>query len=65
MAAPYCHRFNLANKGELDDIQAGDETYIKVKGEHNYVFFLSPRKVARLLLIMLTEQGILCLLSLP
>ncbi len=31
MAAPYCHRFNMANKGEVDDLQAGDEAYIKVK----------------------------------
>jgi len=44
MAAPYCHRFNLANKGEVDDIQAGDETYIKVRGEHNYVFFFISSK---------------------
>jgi len=45
MAAPYCHRFNLANKGEVDSLQAGDEAYIKVKGEHNYVFFfISPKR---------------------
>jgi len=44
MAAPYCHRFNLANKEEVDDIQAGDETYIKVRGEHNYVFFFISSK---------------------
>jgi len=60
MAAPYCHRFNLANKGEVDDLQAGDETYIKVRGKHNYVFFLSPLKVARSPPIMLTEQEIPC-----
>ena len=39
MAAPYCHRFNLAYKGEVDNIQAGDEAYIKVRGKNNYVFF--------------------------
>ena len=44
MAAPYCHRFNLANKGEVDDIQAGDEAYIKVKGKHNFVFFFISSK---------------------
>ena len=44
MAAPYCHSFNLANKGEVDDTQAGDEAYIKVRGEHNYVFFFISSK---------------------
>jgi hypothetical protein len=44
MAAPYCHRFNMANKGEVDDIQAGDEAYVKVRGEHNFAFFfISPK----------------------
>ena len=38
-AAHYCHKFNLKNKGPIDDISAGDETYIKVKGKHHYVFF--------------------------
>ncbi len=44
MVAPYCHRFNLAYKGEVDDAQAGDETYIKIKGKHNYVFFFISSK---------------------
>jgi transposase-like protein len=38
-AAFYCHRFNLAHKGPIDSICAGDETYIKVLGKHRYVFF--------------------------
>jgi len=38
-AAFHCHSFNLANKGPIDDISAGDEAYIKVMGEQNYVFF--------------------------
>lgn len=38
-AAFHCHRFNFQNKGPIDPISAGDETYIKVKGKHNYVFF--------------------------
>ena len=38
-AAYYCHSFNLKNKGEIDDTQAGDETYIKIKGKNNYTFF--------------------------
>jgi len=38
-ASHLCHKFNLANKGDVDSTQAGDETYIKVKGLHNFVFF--------------------------
>jgi transposase-like protein len=38
-AAYYCHLFNLANKGGIDDHSAGDETYIKICGRHAYVFF--------------------------
>lgn len=38
-AAFYCHRFNLARKGQINDISAGDETYIKVVGRHYFVFF--------------------------
>jgi len=38
-AAYYCHKFNLAFKGPVDNTQAGDETYIKVKGKNAYVFF--------------------------
>lgn len=26
-------------KGECDDFQAADETYIKVNGKHNYIWF--------------------------
>ena len=44
-AAPYCHKFNMNNKGPTDDISAGDETYIKIKGKHHYVwFFISVEK---------------------
>ncbi len=38
-AAHYCHRFNLKNKGEINDISAGDETYVKVKGAWHYAWF--------------------------
>lgn len=38
-AAFYCNSFNLKHKGTIDDISAGDETYIKVMGNHHYVFF--------------------------
>jgi transposase-like protein len=34
----------MSHKGEVDDIQAGDETYIKIRGEHNYVFFFISSK---------------------
>ena len=38
-AAPYCHHFNLAFKGKIDDESSGDETYIKIAGQHAYAFF--------------------------
>jgi len=44
IVAPYCHRFNLAYKGEVDHIQAGDEAYIKVRGKNNFVFFFISSK---------------------
>lgn len=44
-AAVYCHDFNLKHKGPVDSILSGDETYIKVKGKHHYVwFFISTGK---------------------
>jgi len=43
-AAWYCHRFNLKHKGLIDDISAGDETYIKILGKHHYVFFFISAK---------------------
>lgn len=39
MAAHHAHKFNLHYKGKVDDIQAGDEAYIKIKGKRFYVFF--------------------------
>lgn len=38
-AAWYCHKFNLQHKGPVDAINAGDETYIKVKGKWHYAWF--------------------------
>jgi hypothetical protein len=29
-AAHYCHLYNMTYKGGIDDVSAGDETYIKV-----------------------------------
>lgn len=43
-AAYYCHTFNLQHKGDIDDISAGDETYIKIAGKHHYVFFFISSK---------------------
>lgn len=43
-AAYYCHNFNLSHKGIADPTQAGDETYIKIQGKHNYVFFFISSK---------------------
>ena len=38
-ASHLCHKFNFTNKGAVDSTQAGDETYIKINGRHNFVFF--------------------------
>jgi transposase-like protein len=44
-AASYCHTFNLKYKGSIDDICSGDETYIKIMGKYQYVwFFISSKK---------------------
>lgn len=43
-ASYYCHKFNMNNKGPIDDISAGDETYIKIKGKHHYVWFFMSSK---------------------
>jgi len=37
-AAFYCHQFNLKHKGNIDTINAGDETYIKIKAVWHYVW---------------------------
>ncbi len=39
MAAFYCHRFNNHFKGPVDSSQTGDETYIKINGQHHFTFF--------------------------
>ena len=39
-AAYYCHRFNLQHKGPIDDVSAGDETYIKIRGKKHYIWFV-------------------------
>lgn len=38
-AAFYLHDFNMKYKGSPDPINVGDETYIKIMGKNNYVFF--------------------------
>jgi transposase-like protein len=43
-AAFYCHSFNLSRKGSIDEINAGDEAYIKILGKHHYVFFFISSK---------------------
>jgi len=46
MSAYHCHKFNLKFKGGVDDIQAGDETYIKVQGKHHYcTLFISSKSL--------------------
>ena len=45
-ASFHCHEFNMKFKGPIDDISAGDETYIKIFGMFAYVFlFLSSRSL--------------------
>jgi transposase-like protein len=39
-AAYYAHQFNLKHKGSVDDMLVGDETYIKIEGKYNYVWFI-------------------------
>ena len=43
-ASHYAHAFNLNHKGAVDDIQAGDETYVKIKGKYQYLFFFISTK---------------------
>jgi transposase-like protein len=48
-AASFCHKFNSAYKGDIDDTISGDETYIKIKGKYSYVFLFissSNHKIA-------------------
>lgn len=41
-AAYYCHKFNMDNKGDIDRINPGDETYLRVMGKDHYTWlFLS------------------------
>ncbi len=43
-AAAYCHLFNQAYKGDIDNESVGDETYIKIAGKYGYTFlFLSVK----------------------
>lgn len=37
-AAYHCQKFNFKYKGDIDDTQAADETYLKIKGKQNYAF---------------------------
>ena len=47
-AAYHCHLFNLQKKGPVDDLQAGDETYIKIMGKHGFVFFFISTKYLKI-----------------
>ncbi|MFH1223104.1 MAG: DDE-type integrase/transposase/recombinase [Pseudomonadota bacterium] len=43
-ASFYCHTFNMQFKGPIDNISAGDETYIRISGQDAFVFlFLSSK----------------------
>lgn len=43
-AAYYCHMFNMHYKGDVDNVQAGDEAYIKVMGDNKFIFFFLSSK---------------------
>lgn len=43
-AAYHCHRFNLKEKGAIDNETAADECYIKVAGKYAYTFFAISSK---------------------
>jgi putative transposase len=43
-AAYYCHQFNKNHKSTLDDLSAGDETYIKILGKDYYTWFFIGAK---------------------
>jgi transposase-like protein len=43
-AAYYCHQFNKNNKGAINDLNAGDETYIKILGQDFYTWFFMGTK---------------------
>lgn len=38
----------MHNKGNVDDIQAGDETYIKIMGKQHYTFFFVSAKTPKI-----------------
>ncbi|MBI5195001.1 MAG: DDE-type integrase/transposase/recombinase [Nitrospirae bacterium] len=43
-ASFHCHAFNMQFKGPIDDISAGDETYIKISGQDAFVFLFISSK---------------------
>lgn len=55
-SALHCHNFNLQHKGPIDNISAGDETYIKVMGKHNYVFFFISSKYLKITAYNLSDN---------
>ncbi len=55
-AAFYCHNFNLRNKGSPEHYMAGDETYIKVGGIQNYIWFFMGVKSKRIFAYHLSES---------
>jgi putative transposase len=55
-SAYYCHLFNLKYKGSIDSICSGDETYIKIKGKTNYVFFFISSKSRKIISYHLSDS---------
>jgi len=56
--AHYAHRFNLKYKGpiENDNISVGDETYIKIGGAYNYVWFYLSAKTRHITAYHLSDN---------
>lgn len=54
--AHYAHRFNFKYKGPIDNISVGDETYIKIGGANNYVWFYLSAKTRRITAYHLSDN---------
>jgi len=54
--AYYAHRFNFKYKGPIDNISVGDETYIKIGGAYNYVWFYLSAKTRRITAYHLSDN---------
>lgn len=56
IAAYYCHKFNIKYKGDIDDINAGDETYTKIKGVWHYIWMFICSKSKKICAYHLSDN---------